>query len=355
MKSIFSIEKLGEQWSDQALKEKIFKLLIQLAEIKRDVNIPNYEQITLDWIKEIDIEFEEQECYVSVIGLTLLEPLQLGDVKFIPLKDRSFSFNKIFTSHIDQLIPERDCLAITHVTAEWQKSAEVAREKVEKALNILRFIGALIWWDRPIGHIYVAGKELERVSYTLIVEAKTGQITGRMGHTESTPAPFKVDKEFLEFAEFYGLSHIQSLISQKVSPIEDDLMAAIQWFGYASQELTPLVSFVKFYIAIETAVKKDGEKARTVLPKRIAVLLEPWSKVRQDELEKELSDIIGERNAVFHEGKVEKYSPSYLADTGRILARGVINQLRLKIASESWKTKDELITWAHTQTKRLSE
>lgn len=352
MKSIFSIEKLGKQWSVQGLKEKIFNLLFQLAEIKNARTIPNYKQITLDWMKGIDIEFEEQECYVPVIGLTVLQQLQLGDVKFIPLSERPFPEDMFFTLHLDKLIPERDCLAVTHVTAEWQKSAEVAREKVEKNLNILRFIGSLIWWDRPVGHIYVAGKELKQVSYTLIVEAKTRNITGSIGHTESTPAPFKVDEEFLKFAEFYGLSYIQSLFNQKISPIEDDLIAAIQWFGYASQESEPLVSFVKFYIAIETMLKKDKESAKNFLPKRISVLLEPWNKSRQERLRQDFADLVDERNSVFHEGRSSKFSPEYLSESVLILARQVLHQLILRIKSDNIKSKDELIAWIENQSRK---
>ncbi len=353
-RSIVSIEKLGEQWSDEALKEKIFNLLVQLAELKKTETSPNYEELTLNWINGIDVEFEEQECYVPVIGLNVLKSLQLGDVRFAPLeelKEKLLSFDETF---FDKLVPGRDSLAITRVTAEWQKSAEVAREKVEETLNILRFIGSLVWWDRPVGHIYVAGKELRRVSYTLVIESKTEQLTGIVGHTLSTPAPFKIDDEFLRFAEFYGLSYIQSLINQNVSPIEDDLLAAIQWFGYATQESEALVSFVKFYIAIETALKKDKENAKNFLPERTSILLEPSNKSRQEKLQQDFTELINERNAVFHQGRPIKFSPEYLSDAGLILARQILHQLRLRIKSDNIQSKDELIAWTKEQLNKIN-
>ncbi len=80
--------------------------------------------------------------------------------------------------------------------------------------------------------------------------------------------PFKADSIFINYAEFFGLSYFQSIFDQDVSSIEDDLFAAIQWYGFAIQELSPLVSFVKFYIAIETATKKADELAKEVFAEK---------------------------------------------------------------------------------------
>jgi hypothetical protein len=347
MRVIFSIEKLGEQWSDKALEEKIFNLLSQLAKMKKEGATPNYEQITLNWTKGIDIEFKEQRCYVPVTGLVIEKPLEIGKVEFISLENQPLSSNSIFKSSFDGYSHDRDCLAVTNVTAEWQKAAELARDNVENALNVLRYIGSLIWWDRQVGHIHVAGKELKRVSYTLVIDSNSGDVTGETGHTVSTPAPFRVDQEFFDFSEVYGFKYLQTLSNKKASGIEDDLLAAIQWFGYATQELEPLVSFVKYYISIETVLKKEGESARNVLPGRISTLLEPFSKLKQNELKIEIGKLIDERNSVFHEGKVEQYSSIYLATTIRVLAREVINQLRSKIETEGWKTKDDLVDWVN--------
>jgi hypothetical protein len=300
--------------------------------------------------QKINIEFKEYECIVPIIGLKINSKLQIGDVTFLPFEAKDRFSNKFSDIHIDKLDPDRDCFSTTKIKAEWIRSAELAREKIEKTLNILRFLGALYWSSEPTRHIYISGQELMRVSSTFVIDPE--QKFGTVGHSEFSVQLFKVDDDFIRYAEFYGLSYFQSLIDRQSSAVEEDLFAAIQWYGFAIQELVPLVSFVKFYIAIETATKKDGENARAMLPKRISVLLEPWNQLRQKELEIELRDLIDERNSVFHEGRVNKYSPSYLADTGRILAREVIHQLRQKLVSEKWKTKDDFIDWVKAQSKR---
>jgi len=352
-RSIVNIENLGEKWSNQGLEQEIHKLLLELATLKDKNTIPNFENITSAFEQKIDIEFQEYECIVPIIGLTTNITIQIGDVTFLPFEAKDRFSNKFSDIHIDKLNPHRDCFSTTKIKAEWIRSAELAREKIEKTLNILRFLGSLIWASEPTRHVYLSGQELKRVSSTFVIDSE--QKFGTVGHSEFSVQPFKVDDNFIQYAEFFGLSYFQSLIDRQASPIEEDLFAAIQWYGFAIQELVPLVSFVKFYIAIETATKKDGESARTVLPKRISVLLDPWSKLRQEELEVDLGQLIDERNSVFHEGKVKRYSPSYLANASRILARGVIHQLRLKIGSDGWKTKDELIDWVKVQSKKLLE
>ena len=350
---IFNIQNVGEKWSNQGLQDEIHKLLLDLAALKDKSASPDFENITLAFEQRIDIEFQEYECIVPVIGLSITKTLQIGDVTFLPLDAKDRFSNTISDIQINELRPHADCFSTTKITAEWIRSAELARERVEKALNILRFLGSLIWPHELTRHINISGQELKRVSYTFVIDSE--QKSGSVGHSESSVLPFNIDDTFMQYANFFGLSYLQSLINRQGSALEEDLFAAIQWYGFAIQELNPLVSFVKFYIAIETATKREGESAKTFLPKRISILLEPWNKSLQKELESELSQLIDERNAVFHEGKIKNYSPSYLVNLSRTIARGVINQLRIKVESQGWKTKEDLLSWVKAQSKKLSE
>jgi hypothetical protein len=352
-RAIVSIENIGDKWSNQGLEAEIHKLLLELATLKDNNVLPDLENITLGFEQKIDIEFQEYECIVPVIGLSITSMLQIGDVTFLPFDAKDRFSNTISDIQVNSLRPHADCFSTTKVNAEWIRSAELAREKVEKVLNILRFLGSLIWPSGPTRHINILGQELKRVSYTFVIDPQ--QKFGSVGHSESSVLPFKIDDTFMQYARFFGLSYLQSLINRQGSALEEDLFAAIQWYGFATQELNPLVSFVKFYIAVETATKREGESAKTTLPKRISIFLEPWRKSSQKELEIELGQLIDERNSVFHEGKIKNFSPSYLVDSSRTIARGVINQLRIRIESEGWKTKEDLISWVKAQSKKLSE
>ena len=139
------------------------------------------------------------------------------------------------------------------------------------------------------------------------------------------------------------------LDSNTRTQLQRSFLTAIQWFGQATQELLPLVAFIKYYIAIEVALKKDVERAKTVLPRRLGVLIHSWDPNLCKKLEAHLIQFINERNAVFHSGIPLSSNPEELAWDACILSRQALHQLRMKLKTEKWQTKDDLIAWVDTQ------
>ena len=135
------------------------------------------------------------------------------------------------------------------------------------------------------------------------------------------------------------------------SELEQSFLIAVKWFGQATQELLPLVAFLKYYISIEAALKKHEEPAKSVLPRRLGVLIESWNRSRLDNLEDDLRDFIDERNAVFHSGSPIAASPEELQWQSRILSRQALHQVCQKLKKEHWQTKDDLISWVDYQYK----
>jgi len=350
IRQIFALPEIGEKWSYDGLKELGHKLLLQLAEHKsKTIEPPSFEIITKEWLAQIDVKFLKHVCYLPIAGLSVESPIEIGNVKFLPLDIDLPELKEELTSlQLKELNSFRNSLSSSSVIGEWRRAAEIHRQQTHTALNILRYISSLVYHDQPTKHIYVAGRDPSRVSYTITVDEE-GKI-GQVGASEFTPAPLQVDAEFMKFANFYGFEYILSIISS-TSPtkIEESFLTAIQWYGEATQELIPLISFVKYYVAIEAALKKENERAKAVLPKRISVLLEPWTKNRQRELEKDLGDMIDERNAVLHSGNPRHSNPEYLAWSGQVIARQVLHQLRIKIQDGAFQTKDDVIHWVENQ------
>ncbi len=276
-------------------------------------------------------------------------PLEIGNVTFFPLDTYRPEFEgKIATSFREGESSDNSCLSCSHVCAEWRRASEIHGQHTQYALNILRFFGSLVWYDQPTRHIYIASQDPKRLSTSIGITA-TGQVS-RVSTSDFPPIPFKIDDEFLEYAEFYGLSYVQSLLHiESSSELEQSFLVALQWYGEATQELLPLTAFIKYYISIEAAFKKASENAMRVLPKRLGVLFEPWDKTRYLKLRTDLRDLVVERNAVFHSGKPLNATPEELAWEGRILARQALHQLRLVIKSHKLQTKDDLKTWVDKQ------
>jgi hypothetical protein len=349
LQRVFALPNIADMWSEDGVQELGHGLIVELAQLKlQGTASPDFAHTAQEWLDKIQVEFEEFECYGVVSGLVVSSPLAVGDVTFLPASHAPDLEGMLAGRFLRDLNSWRESISYSKVTAEWRRASQIHREKTEVALNVLRFVASLVWHDQPTRHVYVESAEPKRVSYTLVVSSK-GAVSS-VGASEFDPLPIELTDEMLPYAQFYGFTQIQSMLEEpSPTEIERAFLTAIQWFGRATQEQLPLVAFIKFYIAIEVALKRPGEHAKSVLPRRIGVLLSPWDKSRLATLERDLGGFIDERNAVFHSGLPLAASPDRLRWDSRILSRQVLHQIRQKLASENWQTTDDLIAWVDNQ------
>ena len=347
---VFHIPHISEMWSEDGVQDLAHSLVVSLASMKNDQTTPvDFEQISEDWLNKIDLEFEQFGCYSSVSGLVVNSSLKVCEVTFLPIaksdKELEGELAKRFHKELNDY---RDCIAYSEVTAEWRRASQIHREKTEYSLNVVRFMASLIWHDQPTRHVYLEGHDPKGISDTLVVST-AGEVSS-VGASEFTPHPIDLRDEMMPYAEFYDFDFVRDLLDDpSPSELSKSFLTAIQWFGRATQETNPLVAFIKFYVAIEAALKKPSESAKTVLPRRIGVLINPWDRTRIDKLEDDLRDLIDERNSVFHSGVPISSSPEVLQWDSRVLSRQVLHQLRIKLKKEGWQSKDNLLLWVDHQ------
>jgi hypothetical protein len=345
----FQLPSVDNTWSEEGLQGIVHDLLLDLAKKKENNQSDlDFNKIASEWLSKLDITFDQNTCYSIVAGLSVEHELEIGDVSFLPLDFDQPSLNDEFLKLRNELHPYRNCFACSNVTADIRRASEIHRQRTQISLNILRYIGSLIWHREPTHHIYLKSLDPKRISESLVVSSK-GNISC-IGASEFQPLPFRLDSETIPYANSYGLSEIQNILHEKtLSEIKQSLLTGIQWFGEATQELFPLVAFVKYYISIETAIKKESESAKSVLPKRMSVLIDPWGKKKNADLIKDIRGFVDERNSVFHSGIPVKYTAEGLAWDARILARQTLFQLYLRIRDNHIQTKDDLISWVNSQ------
>lgn len=347
--ALVNLPKIGDVWSEDTLNQMMGGLLSELAnERARASTSLNLEPLVRVWLQQIDADFEDSECFVPVVGLTTAKPLTIGEITFEPLNAAIRALPRgIGSQAFGNLSDERDCLAHAKVKAEARRAIEILRVKTGQTLHILRYFGALVWSNQPTRQVYVGGYERKRTSYSLCIDTKGG--FHEIGDSTETPIPFSIDDNFLDLANHFGLSHIQSMVgSPSATPLETSLLTAIQWVGDAIQEIDPLAAFMKYYTCIEVATKRKDENAHSTLPKRLAVLVDPWHFDRQREWRKEIRILIEERSNVFHGGKPQTKSDAYLAWASRALALRVLNGLRQRMQAENLETKMDLANWANS-------
>ena len=353
LQQVFQLPNIAEKWSEDGIQELGHELLLNLAESKNKRSIPqDFTALARDWLEKIDIEFDRYFCYSVVSGLKVDNQIDIGNVTFLPLDTTIPEFtDELAKRFLKNLNEYRDCISFSEVNAEWRRASEIHRQETEISLNVLRYISSLIWHDQPTRHAYVEGHNPKRVSRTLVVSSE-GAVSS-VGTSEFGPHPIDLRDEMLPCAEFYGFSDIQALVKKSdPSELEQSFLTAVQWFGQATQELLPLVAFAKYYISIETALKKYSEHARSHLPRRLGTLIEPWDKSRLTTLEEDLNDFIDERNSVFHSGNPIKASPDELQWWSRIMSRQALHQLFQRMKREKWQTKDDIIKWVEDQHRK---
>jgi hypothetical protein len=341
--------------SKKDLQQPVAGLLGNLALLKNNPNNDNsldFEQMAREWFEEIIAVVERRDCYVPVIGLTVERPLKLGNVVFWPANEardqlqqgmkqlpKSFSLGLF-----DNLSPDKDCIATCKVEAGPVKTGELLAEDVERAVNLPRYISTFIWDDEEdIPHVYVAGRDITRISYILAL-GKTKAF--ELGYS-AYPTAFGIDDSILQSAHAKGLEYLQALLTKRhPSELEEILLLAISWFGDATQDIFPGIAFVKYYTSIECITKRDEEnRTSEVLPKRIAAILGSDPKERA-KIEAKMGEIIYERNNLLHGGKTQERSLEYLRDECRRIARDTLNEIRIVASHGLFSEKDALIAWA---------
>jgi hypothetical protein len=345
MTATFALPRIAAIWSEDGIRGLMHELIVELAENKSKQIAPNFDEIARNCIAKIDVEFEETESFLPVIGLALQQPLSAGSVTLLPLdmiKERIKGYD--LWHSFDDLSPNMSCVAQIVIKTEAQRSVETLREKTEFVVNLFRFVSSIMYKDGPVTPIYVKGNEPRRISRAVTIDS-SGRASSFANSVQS-PVPLVLNESNQRIADFYGLGHLLSLVGmEKRSPLEDNILTAIQWFGDATQDIVPAFAFVKFYIALETVTKKQDETAGSVLPARVSRLLAPFERDRRKRLLKSLKRVIDERDAIFHGGEPSSESFGYLEWVAKRFARSTIHEVRQLVERERLKTKDELTAW----------
>src|SRR3990170_4473184 len=192
--ALYTIPGINETWSERALKDQLHWLLVELAEAKEVAG--NSDQISIDFsslaakrMEKFKIQFKKQDYYIPVSGLVVEKPLTIGRVTFWPWAEKLTEIEQRDQFHTYADLPAHSsCLASVRIAAEAYKAVEILRQRVEEALNALRYLGALIRYNQPTRHIYLAGTEPGRVSYVLTWDGQ-GRID-RLGDSLYWPIPF---------------------------------------------------------------------------------------------------------------------------------------------------------------------
>lgn len=158
--------------------------------------------------------------------------------------------------------------------------------------------------------------------------------------------PIKIDNQFIQIAKAHKYDYlINKYDFSTFNEFKKSLFTSIQLFGSATQEIDPMIAFIKYYISIEAATKRQNENAMRYLPKRISKILAPGDRTKQKKYRSRIKKLIIERNSVLHSGNTKNFSAEYLSEEGYQISRQILNKLGYLNDLENFTSKDDLRKW----------
>ncbi|MEX1247844.1 MAG: hypothetical protein WEA61_05135 [Anaerolineales bacterium] len=348
-------DKIAANWSDKSLLEKIDNTILELGVCKKNDDYPDFVTKASELREKLNQDFEEREALTIVEGLQVSKPLKIGRITFYPLEEKKNLINQPpYNILFSDVSPTRDCVASGKYRAEPRRSIELLHRETEYCLNILRYVGSLMWPNEQPRQVNIAGGPRQNAAYSLSLDGEGNHEA--LAESYFSVIPYQLDDELIQYANFYGLAELTKILDKSSrSEIEKALLTAVQWYGDATREIQPLFAFMKFYTPIDILLKGENEQAKKVIPKRLTRLFDPWNtdKKRTAQMKIDLQDVIRERNSVFHSGSPKIRNAENLRLVARWFSMGAINQTRQRISSEKLKTQKDLVIWLEKQAKQF--
>lgn len=311
---------LSQRISDDELEHKLIEFLKELK------YAPDQEKVNREIDKHIVALFDslkkmKTEKYLFIIlvmNLRLEEDMKIGDSSLVNLNAQvlaslnltySLKFNfdgKVLPDIADELprYNETPTFAVVIVEApDNSKALELAMQKSETCLNVLR-----LYYSNPSVLLRDEYKKyLARRLVRINLDKKTyGEQTTAINIRNHFPT--KIDKNAIDEMKKTNLPIINRLLCKRtgeLTPLQEDLLTAIFWFGNAVKEDQRNMKFVKGMIALETLLVPDGRTGkRDIIAKRFAsITYVSGSDSKKKKVFLDMRKMYELRNSIIHSGE----------------------------------------------------
>jgi hypothetical protein len=255
---------------------------------------------------------------IPVMNLSLEENLKIGDGTLVNLNAKflaslnatyslNFDFDGKFLSDIAEELPrdnETSTFAVVIVEApDDSKALELAMQKSETCLNVLR----LYYFNPSVFLRDEYKKYLSRRLVRINLDKKTyGEENTAINIRNLFPT--KIDKNAIDELKKTNLPIINRLLCKRtdeLTPLQEDLLTAIFWFGNAVKEDQKNMKFVKGIMALEILLVPDGRRGkRDIIAERFAsIAYASGSDSEKKEVFLDMRNMYELRNSIIHSGE----------------------------------------------------
>jgi len=315
-------------------------------------NIADAEPIVRTHLAIFDGALNEYQYYAPIDNLILNNlSLLVGNIRFLTFDESTYQmwFNKYSGYENKEAIAQRVEPLKNMTIAQIQVSAfdedraiQVGSQEIEIALNVLRWIGYMLYGTMQRAWIGISGDVHRQMSLPSLLEK--GDSLKLPRSRKGAVRTYEIDEEAVDLFKKLGLSKISQILMKPQSDrtdMESRLLTAINFFGKAVQETDSIDAFLKTTIAMETLLIRDNTEPITGnLAERTAFLLGDSLEARL-ELRKLVSTLYGTRSRITHHGSTDNAVASLET------LQNICFDLLYKITDvvDQYKTIKDLIVW----------
>jgi len=370
LNQLLNYETLSNKYSTSAIRGGFESLVVKLLTlhdnrpseeiIKREVN---------DWLESLETEVEHQFTYFTLIENLKVENEQtIGSVKIEPVSEKAIENIKsvifaILDKNINNTPEQREAIkqslnmdnlfvleknkssslaSIAVSTKDENKGLQIAIERFQEAIDLLRFLGAFSYQPNLKRPIALKGEmSLQERVFIMLSDIDSWKI-----YFQHHSYPFKLDNNQLTTYKELGLAYLSSILEKNPEQryeIENRLINAIHWVSEAMQEISDTARFLKLCICLESLLcGRDEEAFGTTIGERLAFLLSSIKEERQVIFRK-TKKIYFVRSKIAHEGRPEKIDDLIdLMPYALAYAIHAIIKVSGVISESGWQKFDEL-------------
>src|ERR1035437_204255 len=251
------------------------------------------------FIQKIEKDIHNYEIWVPIAHTIIEDEFQIGIVKVISLSKEIFNqwesgLIKIAKdeSHrnriIESMAKERRekqgyAVAVVNIQSEAKRAEEIAYEKVEEALGLLRILSPAAGLINHISYTTIKGQEnIEKCECYFIED---GYIkTQSISLLKFQEIDWIIRKDFIEQIKHHGLNLFNELLLNKNrNPFQETVLRSIGLFSRSTLMKNIPDKLVYIFASLESIlIKNENEPIQTNLSDRIAFAIGNDGKVRQN-------------------------------------------------------------------------
>jgi len=185
--------------------------------------------------------------------------------------------------------------------ADHEKAKEMAFEKAETVLNVLRLYTLN-------EHIALRGEGFARVNRDIISANLSKKVFSESFSSVNDPSPaLYIDKHLVEKMLEFRLGSMNSLLTQErrtMNELQKNLLTAIFWFGGAVKDRHRVSKYIKYIVAMETLLLRGERSKKEIISKRLASILYKEAEPQQaKEAYCLMKRLYQARNDIIHAGR----------------------------------------------------